>query len=105
MSDMDAHSRAEVARIVRAHLGGQEIRLVGSRARGTAKRFADIDVLVMNREPLSPSARALINTAFEESDLPYKVDLLEWASLTPAFRDRLLRDSVPLCPTACQTKV
>ena len=95
MIDLDPRSCAEVSRLLREYLPGQEVCLVGSRARGGAKRFADIDLLVMNQEPLPARTRALLKTAFEESDLPFKVDLVEWAGLSRSFRDRLKRDQVP----------
>ena len=96
MVDLDPASRGEVERILDLQLPGTEVRLVGSRARGPSKPYADIDLLVMRDESLSPLQRALLNNAFEESDLPFKVDVMEWHSLSPSFRARLLSDSVPL---------
>ncbi len=93
MIDLSTDCRLEVLGIVERYLPNYEVRVVGSRARGSAKRYSDIDLLVLNRQPLSPRIRALARTAFEESDIPYKVDLIEAADLDPAFRDRLLEGS------------
>jgi predicted nucleotidyltransferase len=73
-----------------------EVRLVGSRARSGAKRQADIDLLVMRRKPLSPRERAMLNTAFEESRIPFRVDVLEWEGLAPSFRQRLMEGGAPV---------
>jgi predicted nucleotidyltransferase len=91
--DLSSYVRADVIDILRRHLGSQPVYLVGSRARGPAKRFADIDLLLMNDHPLSPTERALLRNDFEESDIPYKVDLLEWTELSPGFRERLRQEA------------
>jgi len=67
--------------------------------RGGAKRHADIDLLVIRSKPLLPRERALVNTAFEESDIPFKVDILEWECLTPSFRRRLMEGGAPVIQT------
>jgi hypothetical protein len=46
--------------------------------------------------PLSPRERALLNTEFDESDIPFKVDVLEWERLTPSFRQRLMEGGAPV---------
>jgi type I restriction enzyme S subunit len=38
--------------------------------------------------------QARINDAFAESDLPWRVDLLDWAATSDAFRDVVERDYV-----------
>ena len=96
MIDLDVKTRNQVQRILNQYLPEAEVRLVGSRARRGAKPQADIDLLVMRSHPLLPRERALLNTAFEESDIPFKVDLLEWELLTTAFRLRLLEGGAPL---------
>lgn len=96
MIDLSPAIRAQLLDILQRSLGNQAVLLVGSRARGPAKRFADIDLLLMNGQPLSPSVRANLRYELEESDIPFKVDLLEWADLTPAFRKRLQSEAQPL---------
>ena len=96
MIDLDAVTRQKVDVVLRRFLPETEIRLVGSRARSGAKRQADIDLLVMRPKPLSPRERALLNTAFEESDIPFRVDVLEWECLAPAFRELLTEGGAPI---------
>ncbi len=96
MIDLSPAVRDSVLNILHHHLGGQRIYLVGSRARGPAKRFADIDILLMNEQPLSPEVRAHLRYDLEESDIPYKVDVMEWAGLSPSFRSRLQQEARPL---------
>jgi uncharacterized protein len=94
--DLSPDVRDRVLDILHKHLSGLPIYLVGSRARGPAKRFADIDLLLMNDQPLAPEERANLRYDFEESDIPYKVDLLEWVGLSTSFRFRLLQEAQSL---------
>jgi predicted nucleotidyltransferase len=96
MIDLSPDVRASVLDIMHQHLGDQRLYLVGSRARGPAKRFADIDILLMNKQPLSPAVRANLHYDLEESDIPFKVDVLEWAGLSQSFRSRLQQEARPL---------
>lgn len=93
MINLDAATRESVERILKERLPGVDVLLVGSRTREAVKRYADIDLLVMRDEPLAPRDRAMINAAFEFSDIPYKVDLLEWVTLPADFREALLENS------------
>lgn len=83
-----------VARILAEHLAEYEIRAFGSRARHTAKRYSDLDLAVMTETPLSLPVLAAISTAFEESNLPWSVDLLDWASTSDTFRQLIKQESV-----------
>lgn len=66
-----------------------KIWLFGSRATGTAKPFSDIDILIDAERPLSLKELAILSLIFEESSLPYKVDLVDAASISPSFRKNI----------------
>ncbi|MDP3434254.1 MAG: type I restriction endonuclease [Bacteroidota bacterium] len=57
------------------------IHIFGSRAKGTSKPGSDIDFAIMNRLPDIKVLLRLKND-FEESSLPYKVDLVDFQTLT-----------------------
>ena len=90
MIDLAPGIKEDVTRILREYLPHAEVRLVGSRAKGDAKPYADVDLLIIADKPLSPEIRALLNTAFEESNIPYKVDLLDDYDLSSQFRAALM---------------
>jgi type I restriction enzyme S subunit len=92
--DLEQRHLRIVRDILRRHLVGAEVRAFGSRASGSAKPFSDLDLLVTASAPLTPRLCALLADDFSESDLPFKVDLLDSSSLEPNFRDRILRGSV-----------
>lgn len=58
--------------------------LFGSRLSPIGKRFSDIDLLYF--EELSSTALCLLEEALEASDLPYKVDLVNYQSCDEAFK-------------------
>lgn len=66
----------------------------GSRATRTAKKYSDLDLAVITDKPLSLSISAELAEAFAESDLPWKVDVVDWATTSEVFRRIIERDKV-----------
>ena len=75
-----------VQAILRRYLSGREVRAFGSRVSGKAKPFSDLDLAVMGSTPLSAAILADLKDAFSESDLPFKVDIVDWAETQENFR-------------------
>ena len=67
-----------------------EYYLFGSRAKGTAKALSDLDLLV--KKPITKVNLAELREAFEESNLPFKVDIVIWDQLDDAFRAHIVAD-------------
>jgi predicted nucleotidyltransferase len=66
----------------------------GSRAKGTAKPFSDLDLAV--KENMQALDKTKIITEFEESDLPFKIDLIEMSKIDPSFKAHILSDLILL---------
>lgn len=58
----------------------------GSRIKGAAKKFSDLDLVIITTEPLGLGIHADLTEAFSESDLPFKVDVVDWAVTSEAFQ-------------------
>ena len=58
----------------------------GSRTQGSARQFSDLDIVLISSEPLAFSLLAELQEAFSESDLPYRVDLVDWGRISDAFK-------------------
>ena len=86
----------EVKRLLHQGLKGHRVRVYffGSRAKGCAHRYSDIDVAVLPREPLPPGTLSTIREALEESHVPYKVDLVDLSVADPEFRKRVIEEGV-----------
>lgn len=72
----------------------------GSRAKHTARPTSDLDLVIDAGRPLTRKESGALQDAFEESDLPYTVDLVDLHAVAPAFRALLDRDKVPFPPDA-----
>jgi len=66
----------------------------GSRAKWTAKEYSDLDLCIVGKTPLSFRTLGLLQEAFEDSDLPYKVDVVDWATTSDSFRKIIEQDMV-----------
>lgn len=84
--DLSPHDHEELKRILREHLSGYEVWALGSRVKGTAKPYSDLDLVIVTREPLSIAAMADIREAFDEADMTIKVDVLDWEKTSQAFK-------------------
>ncbi|MBL4776048.1 MAG: nucleotidyltransferase domain-containing protein [Mariprofundus sp.] len=64
-----------------------EVRGFGSRVHGrNLKPFSDIDLAIMSEIPLPSDLLAELQERFSESDLPYKVDIVDYAAASPKFQ-------------------
>ena len=59
----------------------------GSRVNGNAKPYSDLDLAILGETPLSLVEHANLVDAFSESDLPWKVDVVDWALIGEEFRE------------------
>jgi predicted nucleotidyltransferase len=70
------------------------VNVFGSRSTGRARPGSDLDLVVFGQ----PSERDLTDLwlAFEESDLPIKVEVVVWDKITSQrFRDEIARYAIP----------
>ncbi len=94
--DLSERCKEELLRLVRRHVADAEIRVFGSRVHGPAKPFADLDLVLMGEAEIAVERLAALALDLEESDLPMKVDVLDWSRLDASFRGVIAADSVPL---------
>jgi type I restriction enzyme S subunit len=75
-----------VKKILSRYVPECEVRAFGSRVTWTAKEFSDLDLAIMTDKPLDFAQIGALQEAFTESDLPFKVDLIDWATIGEGFR-------------------
>ena len=61
-----------------------------------ARETSDLDLALMTDEPLSVDRTARLRAAFTDSDLPFRVDIVDWATASESFQHRILANHVPL---------
>ena len=95
--DIRPEHLAIVCDILRAHLpSGVRAFVFGSRAAGTARRYSDLDVALAWERPLGLDAIAALTEALSESELPYKVDIVDLSTVDRGFRSRAEGTAAPL---------
>jgi type I restriction enzyme S subunit len=94
--DITPEERAIVLRILNEIVPDREVRAFGSRVTGKAKPFSDLDLAIMGDEPLPLKTRARLEEAFSESDLPWKVDVLDWSLTEKGFQKAIKESSLSL---------
>ncbi|MFI4957214.1 MAG: nucleotidyltransferase family protein [Gammaproteobacteria bacterium] len=69
----------------------------GSRARGKVKQYSDLDLAInLHGQVISIELLAALSFDFQESDLPYKVDIIDWNSIDKSFQNAIKNDLVEL---------
>ncbi len=91
----DDHLKIVSALLVE-HVPECEVRAFGSRATWTAKEFSDLDLAVVGEGKLEKKRIFRLEEAFEESDLPFRVDVLDWHAINPKFRSVIEKKYVVL---------
>ena len=86
MIDVNPNHLETVTRILAGHVPECEVRAFGSRVTWTAKDYSDLDLVVVGERALDLDALRHLKEAFEESDLPFRVDVLDWHAISSTFR-------------------
>ena len=86
MIDISPHHLEIVRHILRRHVPDREVWAFGSRARRAAKPYSDLDLAIITSTPLSFEVSGALGEDFSDSDLPFRVDIVDWASTEAAFR-------------------
>ena len=92
MIDINPNHLEIIRDILASHVPDAEVRAFGSRVTGSAKSSSDLDLVIMGDSRLTFTSLGLLRYDFEESDLPYRVDLLDWHMVTDEFREIIAKD-------------
>jgi len=78
----------EIKKIIFRFLNLKEYQvfIFGSRVTGKAKKFSDYDVGIFGKKPISFETLGLIDEAFENSDLPYIINVVDFSMVPKNFK-------------------
>lgn len=96
MLDVTHEQLAMIRAILDTHLPGVQVWAFGSRVGGRRKPHSDLDLAIIAETPLPLARLGMLEEAFAESDLPFRVDVVDWARTGEAFRTIIRRNGVPL---------
>ena len=92
--DIRSDHLAIVLDILARHVPEAEVWVFGSRAKWLARDTSDLDLCIRAAAPIGFAHMGALREAFEESNLPYKVDVVDWATTAESFRKIIERDKV-----------
>ncbi len=93
--DLTPAQRRTILRLIEAHLPDTDVWAYGSRVKWTSRPSSDLD-LVAFAGPEQRRQVADLREAFEESNLPFRVDLLIWDDIPESFREEIDAEHVAL---------
>jgi predicted nucleotidyltransferase len=94
MIDLPPEDLAEVQRILKEHVPQYKVVAFGSRVNRKAKIWSDLDLCIIGNKPLSLKDTAMLEDAFSISNLPIKVDIVDWAGTENNFRCIIQKNSI-----------
>lgn len=86
MIELSAAQRDLVLAILAARVPDCEVRAFGSRVTGKAKPYSDLDLAVVGTRALEADTFRRLREDFEECELPFRVDVLDWHGISEEFR-------------------
>lgn len=98
MINITEHQLNLVQSILVEQLPHTPVWVFGSRIKGTAKPYSDLDLALLTDKPLSIRQLRQLEEAFSDSALPFKVDLIDWASCSESFK-QIISSHYEILPT------
>lgn len=72
--------------ILNRYLPNDEVRAFGSRYKGNVKKYSDLDLVIVGTCKIEIKLLFKIKETFEESTLPFRVDVLDWHRISSEFQ-------------------
>ena len=89
MIDISPRDLETVKRILAKRVPGCEVRAFGSRVSWTAKSASDLDLAIIGDKKVSRRILTQLKADFEDSALPFTVDVLDWHKISPEFQQNI----------------
>jgi len=97
MIDLKPEHRKLVEIVLKTHGLLDQAWVFGSRRiTGTARQYSDLDLLIKTEQPIPIKQQIQIKAWFSESNLPFKVDLIDWHCLEFEMQESLEKQLVKL---------
>ena len=91
MIDLEEKYINFIKETINKHLQKCKIYLFGSRVKSKARKYSDIDI-ALDCESLDEKILLKIKNDFENSTLPYEVDVLDLNNISESFKEHIKND-------------
>src|SRR3990167_6763673 len=86
MINLDNDTLNLLRKILKKYIPHYPVWLFGSRATHHIKPHSDIDLAVITQTPIDIGTISELASALSDSDLPYKVDVVDWSTIDDSFK-------------------
>lgn len=91
---LDKKHLTVVKKILRQYVPDCEVLVFGSRLTDQVKSYSDLDLALHGKQKIEREKLIELKDAFEESNLPFRVDVLDWHRIAESFRKIIQKDFV-----------
>jgi len=86
----------EVKKIVLDFLKDENVKifLFGSRARDDFSPSSDVDIGIIPKDKFNKIKLTLLKEYLENSNVPYKVEIVDFSNLSDSFKEEALKDAI-----------
>ena len=86
----------ELKKTMKESLGDEKVKifLFGSRARQDNSIFSDVDIGILTEGRIDRRKISLLREKLENSNIPYKVDLIDLGEISDSLREEILKGAI-----------
>ncbi|NPV02821.1 MAG: nucleotidyltransferase domain-containing protein [Brevinematales bacterium] len=96
MINIPAGLLEKVRVILRKYIPDMSVCAFGSRVKGNSEDYSDLDIAVLGDNGLEFSVYTRLKEEFEESDLPFRVDIVDYSKVSPEFKKIISETGEPI---------
>ena len=89
MLDLTDKQLSAITSILGKIVTGSEVWAYGSRANGSGHAGSALDLVIVGKDRITWQLMAKLKAAFEESNLPFSVDVLDWNGIPDNFKENI----------------
>lgn len=90
MYSLSPQDESILRKLLSHYVGQCEIRVFGSRHKGNAKSYSDMDIALVGE--VEATTLIALREALQDSDLTVRVDVLVWSQISDSFKDVIAAD-------------
>ena len=88
-----------IKNILKNHISNGKVYIFGSRVKDTNKKFSDIDIAIDINRKLTLNEMSRLKDDFEESDLIYITDIIDYNAVSDSFRNIIDNEKILIYET------
>ncbi len=79
-----------VKNVLKNYVSDYEVLVFGSRVTGNTHKYSDLDIAIRGADKIDLLVLAAVKDEFQNTDLPFRVDIIDFNRITPEFQAVIL---------------